>query len=516
MPSATTKTAKDDFVSGIEAFNRIQGASVGSYQADAYVASVADACKTLQDDINQFEGYDTGVGQLKGDIAEIWHADTFNINSALKQSSFKAVVDRSHDYASVDVRTKQGDNVIENFGLKYLRDAQSSAKAQAISHFQRFCEYKAMSGRPELTFDSFLEERGLSPEEVLQSDPIYTGQTRIIPSDQLKEAIAYLKFKIAKEQLIRPEQVKRYQDTLEHLQSRLKAPDGTESNDLSTAQAIEKAAEAKEGDYNAAEDGFTTADLIQFEHIVKQGLKAGTTAAVITLVLKMAPKFYRLLNELIINGFIDKEDLREFGLSTLSESGTSFIRGFVAASITAACKSGVLSESLKTVSPGVIAAATVIVMGTISDAIKLRNGKITQGEFTYNLSRTVFVTSCAVGLGSLTQVLLPIPFSYLLGSLVGSVLASFVFTPLDNLVMSFCIYSGFTMFGIVEQNYVLPEEVIKEIGVDVFDYENDFPQELATDDYSPDYIQLDEAKPEMIHIMRRGVISVHRVGYQYI
>ena len=129
MPSATTKTAKDDFVSGIEAFNRIQGASVGSYQADAYVASVADACKTLQDDINQFEGYDTGVGQLKGDIAEIWHADTFNINSALKQSSFKAVVDRSHDYASVDVRTKQGDNVIEKKSFRAIRSIQDKLES---------------------------------------------------------------------------------------------------------------------------------------------------------------------------------------------------------------------------------------------------------------------------------------------------------------------------------------------------------------------------------------------------
>ena len=515
MPSSSTSVAKDAFIAGIEAFNRVQGSTIGTYSADEYVSSVADACKTLEDDINQFEGYETGVGQLKGDIAEFWHADTFNINAAFRQSSFKAVVDRSHDYASPDVRIKQGENIIENFGLKYLRDARNSANAQAISQFQRFCEFRALSGRADLSFETFLEERGLSPDDVLQHDPIYTGQTRIIPSDQLKEAIAYLKFKIAKEEMIRPEQVKRYQDTLEHLQSRLKASDGTESQDLSTAEAIDKARQAKEGSYKAAEDGFTTEDLIKLEHIVKQGLKAGTSAAVITLVLKMAPQIYQVLNELIVKGYIDKEELREFGLYTLSASTTSFVRGFVSASIITACKSGILLEPLKNISPGVIAAATVILMNTISDSIKFVNGKITRGELSFNLSRTVFVTSCAVGLGSLTQVLIPIPFAYLMGNFVGSILASFAFNPLDSLTMSFCINSGYTLFGLVEQDYTLPEEVIKELGLDMFGYEEYFPQEIALDEYQPDVLNIDESSPEMIHITRRGVIGVHRIGYQY-
>lgn len=516
MPSANTSIAKDAFNAGIEAFNRVQGSSIGAYQAEEYVSSIANACKTLENDINQFEGYETGVGQLKGDIAEFWHADTFNINAALKQSSFKAVVDRSHDYASPDVRIKQGDSIVENFGLKYLRDARNSANAQAISQFQRFSEYKALSGRMDLSFETFLEERGLSPDDVLQNDPIYRGQTRIIPSDQLKEAIAYLKFKIAKEEMTRPEQVKRYQDTLNHLQSRLKAADGTESQDLSSAEALDKAAQAKEGRYNAAEDGFTTEDLIQLEHIVKQGLKAGTSAAAITLVLKLAPQIYRVFNELIVKGYIDKEELREFGLSALSASTSSFIRGFVSASITTACKSGIISESLKTLSPGVIAAATVILMNTISDSIKFANGKITRGELTFNLSRTVFVTSCAVGLGSLTQILIPIPFAYLLGNFVGSVLASFAFTPLDSLAVSFCINSGYTLFGLVEQDYTLPEEVIKELGLDMFRYEEYFPQEIAIDEFQPDVLNIDESSTEMIHIMRRGVIGVHRIGHLFI
>ena len=245
----------DAFYQGIKVFENIQGGVIGGIQSADYVKSIADACETLEKDINQFNGFGTGIGQLKGDIAEFWHADTFNINSALKSSNFKAVVDRSHDYASPDVRIKLNDDIIENFGLKYLRDAQHTANAQAISHFQRFCQLKATSGNTELTFEKFLLDRGLSPDEVFETDPIYTGQTRIIPSEQLKEAIEYLKWKISKESLIRPEQVKRYQETLENLQTKLKSADGIESQELSTEEALDKAAKAKSGSYKASHIG---------------------------------------------------------------------------------------------------------------------------------------------------------------------------------------------------------------------------------------------------------------------
>ncbi len=37
--------------------------------------------------------------------------------------------------------------------------------------------------------------------------------------------------------------------------------------------------------------------------------------------------------------------------------------------------------------------------------------------------------------------------------------------------MSFCVNSGFTMFGLVEKSYELPVDVLEEIGLDVFRYE---------------------------------------------
>lgn len=41
---------------------------------------------SLEDSINAFESYKTSSDQLKGNVAEFWHAGTFNLNAALNNS----------------------------------------------------------------------------------------------------------------------------------------------------------------------------------------------------------------------------------------------------------------------------------------------------------------------------------------------------------------------------------------------------------------------------------------------
>lgn len=64
---------------------------------------VVEAIEILNQDINQFSGYRTNDYQLKGDIAEFWHGDTFNIRAAVNDSNLKATIYRSHDYTSPDI-----------------------------------------------------------------------------------------------------------------------------------------------------------------------------------------------------------------------------------------------------------------------------------------------------------------------------------------------------------------------------------------------------------------------------
>lgn len=66
------------------------------------------------------------------------------------------------------------------------------------------------------------------------------------------------------------------------------------------------------------------------------------------------------------------------------------------------------------------------------------------------------------------------PFAYLLGNFVGSFVGSFAYIAVDKAFISFAVYSGWTFFGVVKQNYILPDNVIEELGIDLFDYEKMF------------------------------------------
>lgn len=52
---------------------------------------------------------------------------------------------------------------------------------------------------------------------------------------------------------------------------------------------------------------------------------------------------------------------------------------------------------------------------------------------------------------------------FMLGSFVGSVVGSFAYNVGHNVFMSFCVDTGFTMFGLVDQNYELPDEVMEAV-----------------------------------------------------
>lgn len=468
---------KSPFAKGYNTFSDIAGAAHGSYRAESYVGRISDACKELEDNINKFKGFETGIKQLKGDIQEFRSSGTFNINAALNESEYQTVVDRSHGYASADITTNWG----EEYGLKALYNGTVSAKAQSISQFQRFMEYRAISGRTDLTFENFLIEKGLDPEKVLASDPIYSGQMRLIPSDQLEEAIAFLKKQIANKSITNPDEVRRYQETLDKLTARITAQDGTQSAEATTQELLDIAEKAKRGEYDAAEDGFSTEQLVKIEHILNQGIKAGLTAATITLVLKTAPEIYKCLDELLSNGSVDEEQLKELGFAALDGSTEGFIRGFVSATVTTSCSAGLWGEALKTVSPEVVGVMTVIIMNTLKDSFLLAKGTLTKDEFTYNLQRNIFVTACGLGGGAVLQACLPmIPFAYLLGNFVGSMVGSFAFVAYDKAVLSYCVSSGSTFFGLVNQDYTLPDEVLREVGVSLFEYEKELPNESTS------------------------------------
>ena len=69
---------------GYSFFVKNTGSVTAAGMGDAYVGRVDDEIQKLVDDLNAFEGFKTKASALKGDIAEFWHSDTFNINAVIK------------------------------------------------------------------------------------------------------------------------------------------------------------------------------------------------------------------------------------------------------------------------------------------------------------------------------------------------------------------------------------------------------------------------------------------------
>lgn len=467
------------FEDGYTYFSKNASAYAAATMSDSYVTNVNEEIDKLIKDLNSFEGFKTASKILKGDVAEFWHAGTFNINSALKDSSHRAFVDRSHAPASTDISTNFGDK----YGLKYYSDGQASAKAQSVS---------------------------------VLNVPIYKGQIRIIPRDQLEEATKYLERIIRTEAVRRPEQVFRYQETLDMLTDRLSDSKGVESIPLSKKEASELATLAKQGKINAVELGLTTEELIKYNYVIQQAFKAGLTAAIISIVLKVAPEIFKSIDYLLKNGKINAEQFKKIGFAAVSGGAEGFIRGSISSALTFSCKEGLLGGALKSANPPIIAAVTVITMNVISNAFQVALGKKTRRQLSEEFIRDMYISACSLIGGGVSQALIEIPIlGYMLGSFIGSIFGSFTYNLGSKAVLSFCVDSGFTMFGLVEQDYTLPKEIIEQIGIETFDYETFEYGTFKTESFSYDTFGTETFEPDTLDItfLRRGVIGVSKVGY---
>lgn len=81
--------------------------------------------------------------------------------------------------------------------------------------------------------------------------------------------------------------------------------------------------------------------------------------------------------------------------------------------------------------------------------------------------------------------------------------------------MSFFVDTGFTMFGLVNQDYTLPEEVMKRIGIHVFQYDEFEYQQFEVNKFEPKQFEPKRFNYSTIDMcfLRRGVIGVSQIGY---
>lgn len=463
----------------------ILGADVAANMGASYVDAVEQAIKQLEDNINNHQYRNLGIGQLQGYMLEEWGSGTFNVDAVAADSADRAAVLHSTAKDSVDIQLDSG----KAYSAKSYVTAEKTAKAQA----------------------RFTPETG---------NASYKGQGRLVPSDQLTDARAAAHREALRNQPIRSEVSEAYAETETELTDTIKNEEGISSRSASRKELEEIAKESKDKSFNAEEHGVSVESAIKTEYMLKQALKAGYTAAAVTVAVQLAPEIYKAIDFLIKHGELDVQQIKKMGTKGISAGAEGFLRGSVSSSLKIMCDAGVLSEAFKGINPTVLGTVVALVMQTVKNSILVAAGKMTTKQMGSAFVDTVVVSGgyligAHIG-GIIGQALgfeLPV-VGYLLGSLIGT-----SFCVLYNIgkkkLISFCVDTGFTCFGLVEQNYELPEEVMNELGVETIPIPRTRIErvEIPRTQASTTAINKSDYETIDITVLRRGVIGVNRIGY---
>lgn len=493
------------------------GAQMSGYWMDSVNNEVNDMVERM---IQTAAQKNSSADYTQGFMAEDWHAHTLNINAKIHHSRTRAVVPDDNTFGSADIQLGYKslfDKFIakKDFSLKYYKDASSSYRAQAETpHGSYNTSHQGESQQ------QYYIDRNVDSE--LSEFSMYFGQGKIIPADQLEKARDLLTRKIARESANgKIDLVKRYKEVLDTLDSVISDGKGNSSLELTREQAQKLAVAAKQGNIDKEllkECGLDIRQLVTPADIMNEAFRAGLSAAMISLVITIAPLVVNGISALVSSGEIDAEQLKELGIKSLSGSAKGFINGSITATIVAACKSGYFGELLLDTNPSIVSACVIMTVSTIESALKLATGKISKAEFASEITQMSFTTAFSVVGGIALSAILPkaiAPLSYMLGSFIGSIIGGFIYNKTEKVLISYCVESGCTFFGLVEQNYELPKEVLEELDVNIvkplcFEYERfDFikfkPNEFVTDEFSYEKIG--------INILSRGMIEAYSIGY---
>lgn len=496
-----SKLDQSQYYQAVESASNLQAGTLSK----EYVDRIVDEIRNFENNINA-----TGKNYAKqkaktsgGFIAEDWHAGTFNMDAAVKDKKIRANVPKSNSLGSEDVHTTSG----KKFSLKYFSTGKGSAKSQSTTYLEHHS-----SKVKESSFQEWMKLNGIDSD--LKNVSVYDGQGRVIPSDQLEEAITYVKKQIEKERLRRPELVAKYEELLVNLTDRVQE-EGVSSKALSKDRSTKIATESRDGKYSAENDGISEKQLLMNNQtaLIKKSLKTGLTAASMTLALEMAPELIKIIQLTVDDTGYDFSDFVDKLGTSGKKSVDSFLLGTITAYIVSSNEAGILGDFLKNASSETMAATVLIFYNAIKVSVNYAKGNISKSEMAYQISsQTIGIIGAAIGSAALQFI--PV-IGTMVGSMVGSIIANTVFNQVNNMMLGIAIKNGCTFFGIVDQNYELPREILEEVGYDIFNYFEINYDALNYDLFEYDSFNYDEInydEMEMVFV-KRGVIGVNKIGY---
>lgn len=507
----------NDFDRGFEfvALNGL-GAFFGNDSAK-WINDVEGAIEELYSAMNSYDHYKNSAKaqeSLKGFLAEEWASGTANVDAAVKRVPLEGRRLDSHDLGSADVRWAE-----DLYQLKFLTDPKNITRKLGTtlrdSYSSRAKKYQSLS------FDEWAKAKGFegkSPDDLL-----YADMKGLVPPDKLEAAKQYATKRLerARERGLDVE-VKRWSKVRENLTDRIEAKNGVEGRSATNAEMRDKAIKVSNNEkLDPADDGLTTQQLIENRAILESSLKAGASAAAISAALRVAPEIYRAIDYLIQEGELDEEHLRAIGVAAVDGGATGFVTGSATAAITAAAGKGLFGQTVKTAALGskganVIAALVVLTVETCRDSYMVASGKMKPVEMASGLGQSLVMTVCGLaGMAAATVASGGATLPILIGSFVGSAAGGFAFTAGSSCVMRVCVDKGVTFFGLVEQDYEVPQELLKKLGLKGAALKE---ANVKTAQIEGPRLSLPKVKTASLHtaniaFVERDLIGVNKVGY---
>ena len=466
----------------------ILGADAAAYVSNDYydyIEAIESAIKDLEYNINNHPYRNINIDQLQGYMLEEWAAGTLNTNAAGAHSLDFAEVMHLNGKDSVDIHLGSG----ADYSAKSYGTAEKTAVQQARVNTET-------------------------------GEASYLGQGRLVPEDQLDQAKAYAHRQYLRNAPIREKTSEAYNDAEVHMTDRLKNADGIESEAATRKELEQIARESKKQEFSADKHGITLEGTVDIDFLAKQALKAGYNAAVVTVAFQLAPEIYKAIDYLIKTGEIDLSQIKHMGEKGITSGAEGFIRGTVASTLKIMCDLGKFGERLKGVNPTLLGTVVALTMQTVKNSILVAAGRMTAQQMGAAFVDTVIVTGgyllgAKIGgmIGQALGLTLPVA-GYVLGTLVGTSFCV-AYNIGKKKLISFCVDTGFTCFGLVEQNYELPEEVLKEIGVDVIPIPTVSYESVDIPEVKLQVLEPERAEFETIQmtVLKRGIIGVNKVGY---
>lgn len=440
------------FKDGWDAAVSYMGSAYSTAVSSSYVESVGEAINSFKSSMNSAYGSARGVAQEAGFAAEKWVAGTFNINAAANESQYHADVVGSTELGSVDVSTNFG----ENASLKFFSSASGSASAQAKTLIEAYREYytraQSNTSKPPMSLKEYLDSNGYDAEtqDALLAS-IYDGQTRIIPAEQLSEAIEYLEGRIDKLSAIDGDvasaRTKSYQETLANLRDRLHAPDGTESKPI-TDEEIQAIAElSQKGEFKPEDFRVSLSTVIDPRYVMKQAIGTGVEVGVLRTVFTVGPDLVSVVLEAVKEGNVDESILKELGIEGAVAMSEGFVEGSLSRIIATMCKEGLLGEALKSAPSDVVGALVFLTIEAMIEGYSLVKGSITPLEYGCLMADKSLITALAIPTSALMLSILPATKLFMLiGCFAGGIIAATGYTLMKEVVLEVADGGGFEAF----------------------------------------------------------------------